>query len=367
MVISMKLPKRKSLVMGVTFILITVFTLVTPVNASPSYLTGIKGFKEYDVPGGVPWGTALDKSGRLWVAIPGCNLAPTCPLSTPPGKLALFDPKTQRWITVVALPEGYGQPTFVAVDQKGKVWFTMPVTNTIGRYDPVRKTIAQWVVPTRNAGPWGITVDSKGLIWFTEHYQNKIGSFNPSTKTFRELATPTPNSLPYGIAVDRQDNIWFTENPDTVALIGKYTHRGVFYEYKIRNIPTAGTGLTPHMITIDPRGNVWWSEGWVGGIGKLNVALAKPGTNRGVTEYLYRPSCKNCSSHTSGISADKRGQIWFDDGPQNTIGSLPIGGGSFTFNKTNGYPHDGLIIDAQNRIWFDELFANKLAAAIPAS
>jgi len=273
------------------------------------------------------------------------------------------------WASIVSLPAGYGQPVFVAVDHTGKVWFTMPVTNAIGMFDPVAMTVTQWAVPTPSAGPWDIAIDSNGTIWFTEHYVNQIASFDPNSQTFHEIATPASNSNPYGITVDASNNIWFTENTDSVALIGEYTNQGVLNEYKIRNTPTGGTGLTPHLITIDPNGNIWWSEGWAGAIAMLNLAAAQPGTNNGVTEYPYVPSCGSCGSHTSGISADKQGLIWLDDSLQNTFGSFPVGGGAFTFynSPSGGHPHDGLNVDSQNRIWFDEEFANKLAEAIQGS
>ncbi len=196
-------------------------------HAQSSLASGISSVTDYNVPGSYPWGTAFDSSGRVWVAMPGCDLAPSCPSSTPPGKLALFAPNAQNWATVVSLPAGYGQPVFVAVDHTGKVWFTMPVTNTIGLYDPVSTTVTQWAVPTPSAGPWGIAIDSKGTIWFTEHYGNQIGSFDPNSHTFHEVATAASNSRPYGITVDASDNIWFTENTDSVALIGEYTNQGV--------------------------------------------------------------------------------------------------------------------------------------------
>src|SRR6266487_2014105 len=276
---------------------------------------GISSITDYAVPGGDPWGTAFDSSGRVWVAVPGCDLAPSCPNMTPPGKLALFDPTSHSWVTTVSLPTGYGQPTFVAVDHTGKVWFTMPVTNAIGMYDPTSTAVSQWPVPTTSAGPWGIAVDPAGTIWFTEHYVNKISSFNPSSHTFHEIATPATNSQPYGITTDASGNIWFTENIDAVALIGEYTTDGILKEYKIRNTATGGTGLTPHLITIDPDGNPWWSEGFVG-----------------------------------------------------SLGSFPIGGGSFSLTKSPGdHPHDGLNVDSQNSVWFDEEFANKLGEAIPSS
>ncbi len=332
-----------------------------------SFASSINSFKEFSTPGSDPWGTAFDASGHVWVALPGCDPSPNCSSSTPPGKLALFDPGSQSWVTVVALPAGYGQPLFVAVDKNGKVWFTMPVTNSIGMYDPVATTVSQWAVPTAGSGPWGLAIDSNGKIWFTEHYVNQIASFDPGSHTFHEIATPATNSNPYGITVDGSNNIWFTENTDAVALRGEYTNAGVLNEYKIRNTPTGGTGLTPHLITIDNNGNVWWSEGWVSSIGVLNIASAKPGTNNGVTEYSYTPPCSSCGSHTSGISTDKQGLVCLDDSLQNIYGSFPIGGGSFTFFNSGNHPHDGLNVDSQNRIWFDEEFANNLAEAIQGS
>src|ERR1700680_2912029 len=77
----------------------------------------LASFTDYSVPGGDPWGTAFDSSGRVWVAMPGCDPSPACPNTTPPGKLALFNPTTSSFVTVVSLPAGYGQPLFVAVDK----------------------------------------------------------------------------------------------------------------------------------------------------------------------------------------------------------------------------------------------------------
>jgi streptogramin lyase len=335
---------------------------------SSAHAASLGSVTDFFVPGSDPWGTAFDGSGRVWVAMPGCDPAPSCSSSTPPGKLALFEPAISSFTTVVTLPVDYGQPLFVKVDRVGKVWFTMPVTNSIGVYDPASMAVMQWAVPTAGAGPWDLAIDSTGKIWFTEHYVNKIASFDPVSQTFHEVATPAANSNPYGITVDGSNNVWFTENTDAVALIGEYTAKGSLNEYKIRNAQTAGTGLTPHMITIAPNGTVWWSEGWVSAIGTLNPGAAQPGTNNGVREFSYSPSCSSCGSHTSGISADTQGNIWLDDSLQNTFGSFPVGVGAFTFfnSPSGGHPHDGLNVDAQNRVWFDEEFANKLAEAIPS-
>ena len=309
-----------------------------------------------------PWGVTFDKKGNVWVAVPGCDPSPTCGSSTPPGKIEVYNPATSSWINTYQLPAGFGQPLFLAFDASGNVWFAMPMSNSIGKLNPQTNTYQQFTVPTAASGPWGTTIDHNGNIWFTEHYTNKIGEFNPSTQKMTEFTTPSANSMPYGIVVDASNNIWFTENNSAVAQIGEYTAGGHMNEYKIRSNPPSG--LTPHMLTVEPDGNVWWTEGWVGMIGELKVSQAVPGTTNGVTEYAYPAGS---GSHTSGISFDSNGLIWFDDSMQGIFGSFPDSGkGSFSIYAapTPQHPHDGLNVDSQNRIWFTEEFANKLAEAI---
>src|SRR5258708_14317348 len=112
--------------------------------------------------------------------MPGCDPSPSCSGSTPPGKLGVFNPNSSKFTTVVSLPAGYGQPLFVQVDRGGKVWFTMPVTNSIGVYDPVTTTVRQWPIPTAAAGPWDLAIDALGMIGFPDHFVNRIASFNPT-------------------------------------------------------------------------------------------------------------------------------------------------------------------------------------------
>ncbi|GHO84615.1 Vgb family protein [Dictyobacter formicarum] len=316
-----------------------------------------------------PWGTAFDQAGHVWVALPGCDPTPTCSTTVPPGKINVYDAKTQALLRSYTLPVNYAQAFFLAVDAQGNVWFAMPMANALGVLHPQTGLYQQWQVPTAGAGPWDLAVDAQGKIWFTEHYSNKIGSFDPQTQKFVEIATPAINSVPYGIAVDAADNVWFTENNDAVGLIGEYTAHGQLQEYKVRVAPASG--LTPHLIAVDPTGNIWWSEGFAGAIGRLQVSAARPGTNNGVSEYVYPRPCQVCGVHTSGISVDRNGLVWFADSLQNMVGSFPsTGSGAFTIYNSptaNSHIHDGVNVDAQNTVWFTEEFGNNLGRIVPAS
>src|SRR5216683_2038517 len=110
-----------SIVAAATILASIILTLMMTLHPSSVGAQTAISATDYTAPvaSGFPWGTAFDGTGRVWVALPGCDLAPSCPSSTPPGKLALFDPNALNWATVVSLPAGYGQPLFVAVDHTG--------------------------------------------------------------------------------------------------------------------------------------------------------------------------------------------------------------------------------------------------------
>ncbi|HXL36016.1 MAG TPA: hypothetical protein VN954_02310 [Ktedonobacteraceae bacterium] len=316
---------------------------------------------DYQIPSGLdPWGTAFDNNGNVWVAVLGCNPNPDFGSKTSPGKIEEFSSTSFSWTAIFNLPSGYGQALFLAFDGSGNLWFPMFHTNTIGEMLASDHSFHQWPTPTAASGPWDLAFDHNGKLWITEHFINKIAEFDPSIDKFiNEVSTPATNSEPYGITVDSSNNIWFTENNSSVALIGEYTAGGQLQEYKIRTSSTSN--LTPHLITVASNGNIWWTEGFAGMIGELNT------TSNIVSEYSYPQLCKGCGTHASGIGIDSNRLIWFDDSLQNTFGSYATGTGTFsmyTAPSSRSHPHDGLQVDGQNRVWFDEQYAEKLAVAV---
>jgi len=357
---------KKVFLYSFVLVLLSVSVTVTFASIHASRAAGALTITEYHIPSGLdPWGTTFDSSGNVWLAVPGCNPNPNCGNNTAPGKIEVFNSSTSTWTKTIQLPAG--QALFLAFDSSGNLWFPLFHTNQLGEYDTAG-AFHSWPMPTAASGPWDLVFDHNGKLWITEHYVNQVAEFDPTTDTFvKEYATAASNSLPYGITVDATNNIWFTENNSSVAKIGEVTSAGVVQEYPIRN--TSNSSLTPHLITVDPATqNIWWTEGFVGMIGELKISLAVPGTNNGVKEYAYPQLCKGCGTHTSGISVDSNGLIWFDDSLQNTFGSFPdTGTGAFsmyTAPSSRSHPHDGLRVDGQNRVWFDEQYAEKLAEAM---
>ncbi len=330
-----------------------------------------------------PWGLAFDTSGHVWVAEPQCDVnvsaVPICSHTITSGMLEYskqgFTNGAQP-LQILGEPQGYSSPFFLAFDSSGNLWFTEPVTNAIGEYDNTNNW-HQWTVPTSGASPLDLTIDQYGHVWFTELSASQIGEFDPNTTMFKEYPTPTSNSTPYGIAGPdpTTHSIWFTENSQYVHRIGRITPNadgtlnGPIQEY-LTNSP-APNGITPHLITYDTQGNIWWSEGYDGSIGQLVISKATNGTNQGVTEYPV-PLCPGCvSTHISGIAVDGNGTVWFDDSLNSRYGSFVPSTSTFSMyvidecTTSNSHPHDGLAVDNNNNIWISEVFGNKLAEALP--
>ncbi|GAC1619193.1 MAG: hypothetical protein NVS4B7_11480 [Ktedonobacteraceae bacterium] len=250
------------------------------------------------------------------------------------------------------------------------MWFTEPMSNAIGELIPGTNSWKQWTVPTASAAPFDLAFDSHGNLWFTEILANKIGEF--SNGQFTETATPTSNSKPYGIVGPDPSTgqMWFTENNTTAARIGGFIPpassaltTGNIKEYLTLN---PGNNTTPHLITYDYQGNIWWTEGTNSRIGRLIISQAQPDASNGVAEYPTPCStgggCTN-GSHISGIGVDGGDTIWLDDSLASRIYSFNPTTSRFSapiiLSSSNAHPHDGLAVDNTNNVFFSEEFANK--------
>ncbi|WIG58453.1 MAG: hypothetical protein OJF49_001199 [Ktedonobacterales bacterium] len=350
----------------------------TPAPATPSP-TPVQGITEYTLSGGVgePWGTAVDASGNVWFAEPGCDFAPTCSASAGRGQIGEYIPSTGA-VRLFMLPNISGnQPIFVAFDGAGNLWFTTPNNSMIGEFSPSTQTfIGQWPV-TPGSGPWDLTF-SNGKLWYTEHLVSAVGRFDPVAHTFTDFPTPSANSNPYGI-VASSNLIWFTENNSSVARVAALdtSNGNAISEYLIRANPP--NGLTPHMIALDAQGNPWWTEGFVSALGKLVPSQATPGqcgassgSCVGVTEYNTPPANNGCSgSHASGIAMQISGgtttKIWLDNALTAQVGSFNPATTAYamlSLPKCGAHPHDGLNLDAANNVWWDEEFNNALGELV---
>jgi virginiamycin B lyase len=233
------------------------------------------------------------------------------------------------------------QPWGIAVDTSNKVWFTEYAGNKIGNMTP-QGVFGQDNVPTADSKPAGIAVDSSGNVWFAESAGNKIGKLQPSNSSFSEFSVPTASSQPWGVAIDSAGNVWFTER--SANKIGRMTPTGQIDEY---GIPTSSS--TPTGIAIDASGNVWVAE-----YDGNKIAMRSP--NGTWTEYNIPTS----NSKPTWVAIDKMGGIWYAGSGSNSYGR--IAGGNVTefgVPTSNSVPV-GIGVDGTGNVWFTEQSANKI-------
>ncbi len=361
----------------ITFALAAIFSSIALAfalfNATQQKAHAAGPIQEINAPGAEPWGITFDHSGNEWVAQPGCDPNPICG-NVVQGSIAQVNRSSFSVVHNFQEPSGYSSPLFVATDASNNVWFTEPMTNSIGELIPGSGTWNQWTVPTASAAPFDLAFDAHGNLWFTEVLANQIGELSISNGQvqFNETATPFGNSKPYGITGPDPStgHMWFTENSTQAARIGSFAPpaSGVLTTGNISEYLTInpGNSTTVHLITYDYQGNIWWSEGTNSRIGRLIISQAQNGASNGVAEYPTPCANYSCSaSHISGIGVVGGGTVWFDDSLANRI---------YSFNPTtttfsapilltgNAHPHDGLAVDNTNTVYVSEEFAKKFAA-----
>ncbi|MCL4531602.1 MAG: NHL repeat-containing protein, partial [Actinobacteria bacterium] len=290
-----------------------------------------QAIQEWGVPtaSSQPTNLAMDGSGNVWFTeLAGNKIGKI----TPNGIIQEFNITTAD-----------SQPWGIAVDATGRVWFTESAGNKIGNL--TGGLFGEDNVRTGNSQPRGLAVDSAGNVWFAESNANNIGKFTPSTSQFTEYTIPTPNSQPWGVALDSAGNVWFTER--TANKIGKMTPGGQFSEF---SIPTSASG--PTGIVVDASGNVWFAEYDGNKIGMMNPAA-------NFSEYALPTS----NTKPTWLALDKMGGLWYAGSNSNSFGRVFSGSATqYGLPSANSGP-TGIVVSDGGDVWIAEQSVNKIAKA----
>ena len=207
--------------------------------------------------------------------------------------------QVSKYVTEFSTSSNSTQPSGIAVDSEGNVWFTLENHSALAELTPSTGKIQEFKIPIREKAStvtWPMTVDnSRGTVWFTDQTSNSIWSFDMITHKFKEYKLQTPNCFPFGIAVDRQGNIWFTEFFGNK--IGEIAANGSIYEF---TIPISGS-LEPSAIVADLTGKVWFTLSGINSIGSFSNG--KFGSVN-LTGLVDTPA---------GIAIDPQGNLWMTE------------------------------------------------------
>jgi virginiamycin B lyase len=152
------------------------------------------------------------------------------------------------------------EPSDVAVDAAGTVWFTTAsIDKAIGRLDPSTGAVA--LFPT-NGFPHQLTVAPDGDVWFTVRFTPQaVGRLDPATGAVTEF--PIATGGPEGIAAAADGTIWFTLT--TKGSVATIDDAGVIREGK------AVKGSQPFGVTVDAQGDPWYAMMSADKIGELQL------------------------------------------------------------------------------------------------
>jgi virginiamycin B lyase len=121
------------------------------------------------------------------------------------------------------------EPSDVAVDEAGIVWFAATSDQAIGRLDPETGNVT--LTQTDTLVPRGITVAADGDVWFSARFVPQgVGELDPDTNDVREFPL-TDNPGPQDIAASPDGSVWFTQT--TEGNIARITDAGVVTEGKV--------------------------------------------------------------------------------------------------------------------------------------
>jgi streptogramin lyase len=244
--------------------------------------------------------------------------------------------------TFSEFPVPGGIPSNLAAGPDGKVWFTEPASDKIGRISTAG-VVEEFSLPARSH-PQGIARGPDGNMWFAEE-SGAIGRISPSG-AITHFAIPDEGfpsaNVPFGVAAGPDGNLWFTK--PFVSRVGRIGTNGVVSLFEL-------SYDGPFAITPGPDGNVWFT---VRAFGESKICRITPaGANQAFGAYGQL-------SDPAGIAAGPDGNIWFAEGSGSRISRITPSGTITQFSLPAGSLPVGIVAGLEDDLWFTESAGNKI-------
>ncbi len=255
-----------------------------------------QGITEYELPhpNSKPHYLTIAKNGMIWFTELRGN------------RIGRLNPKSGK-IKEYEIPTPHSQPHEIIEGPDGTIWFLEFQTNKIGRLEPANGRIIEYPIGPGN--PHDLVI-ANNKVWYTQGgmfwvntFFNKLGSLDIKTGEVEEIRIPPEKSVPHGLTLAEDGTIWFTE-----LLAGKLAR----YDLSRKNPQVEEylleKGRKPHDLCVHGE-YVWFTATGPGAIGVLDLSQARPGTGKGI-KYYQLP---DPDSHPTQITLDKKGNIWFTE------------------------------------------------------
>jgi streptogramin lyase len=181
------------------------------------------------------------------------------------GEIGVFDPATYGY-KVYKIGGAAQWPHTLRFDSKGMVWFTVNLTNQIGRFDPKTGKSTLVALPNDTArkddpkdqripAPYGIDINPvDDSVWYTKVWANKIGRVDPNTLQVQEWDPPVV--APKKARFDSTGGFWMPGFGDgNIARLDTKTMKSEVYK-----VPTLADDEveSPYALAVDRKTQDVW-------------------------------------------------------------------------------------------------------------
>ncbi len=168
------------------------------------------------------------------------------------GVLGRLDPRTG----VIRLWPVPSSPSTLTVTSTGQVWFG--ADGALGTLDPLTGQTTVYDLPNPQAQVFSMAIDTRGRLWFTEVLPGKLGMFDPTIDTLTELPVPALSGVPaalYALVIDHRSNVWFVDvGAHTLVRYSSGKQTLIFFQL---SLPSSA----PFGLTLDSAGKLWFTAG----------------------------------------------------------------------------------------------------------
>jgi virginiamycin B lyase len=313
-----------------------------------------------------------------------------------------------------AIPWENAFPSDMAMDARGRVWFTDRLTHRIGRFDPRTSAFTSYPTPTPKSAPYGMVVGPDSALWFAESRAGRLGRIDPADGGITEVVLPgvgggpqllarsgprlwftvrdgrswgwydpssgegrvypgPPDFGPYGIGVAPDGSIWIAGQPGWMLLrvdastdtaevvelgveIGAGTRRWLATQpdsvrrVQERRLRRDGQA---RRIAVDSAGGVWLTD-----FGRSRVVRYDPATG---DEDVF--STLAARTEPYAITVSRAGLIWYSEKARNAVVALDPSTGervSYPLPSPNATVRQILLDESRRRVWLPMSDAGKL-------
>ncbi len=220
-----------------------------------------------------------------------------------------------RWKNYPIKGDPFVQPSGIAIDKEGRVYWAELKAGLVGELDPATGKQIRHAMPELIGAIEEVVVDKDDNIDFGLIWGSAFGRIDAKTRKIHMYPTPTPDNGIYGLAVDQHGNMW-----------GGGWQKGMINEWnaeteEVKEYKVPDSWGQVRRIGVDSKGIVWAAEYPSGRIARLDP------TNGELSEFrIPLNGAKPYEAWT-----DKQDYVWTSDQPHSAMIKLDPKSGKFAF------------------------------------